>query len=231
MDTEDGFANAIPFASIVKSLDYPATFYLHTSIAKLFPDVVTRLANGFGIGYHGDVHDSFEGQSSQQEELRILMMQSDLNSPLPGTKALTEFRAPTQGYDTTTEQLLQKYGARHHAVDPNRTEGRIPISAKLEGISKEDTIISLLHTRRNDINAYRESLSAKQMAQAPISGVDLAVEYDELGLLNIHGQNFKTDSPLAKAMPRLLVHMKQRSKEAWIASAAMSPVYAATLSA
>ncbi len=219
MDTEDGFENAIPFSSMMKSLDYPATFYLLTSIAKLFPDVVTRLANGFEIGYHGDVHDSFKGQSSQQQEQRILMMQSDLRSLLPGTKALTGFRAPTEGYDTTTEQLLQKYGIRHHAGDPSRTEGRIPIFAKLEGISKEDTVIVLPRTQRDDINLYRESLSAEQMTQALISDFDLAVEHGALGLLSIHSQNFKTDSPLTKAMPGFLVHMKQRSKEVWVASA------------
>ena len=28
MDTEDGFANALPFASIMQALDYPATFYV-----------------------------------------------------------------------------------------------------------------------------------------------------------------------------------------------------------
>jgi peptidoglycan/xylan/chitin deacetylase (PgdA/CDA1 family) len=219
MDTEDGFTNAIPFSLMMKSLDYPTTFYLLTSVAKLFPNVVTQLANGFELGYHGDIHDSFKGQSNQQQEQRIQMMQADLRSLLPDTQRVTGFRAPTEGYDTTTEKLLQKYGIRHHAGDPSRTDGRIPILAKLEGVNKEDTLVVLPRTQRDDINLYKESLSSEQMTQALISDFDLAVEHGALGLLSIHSQNFKTDSPLTKAMPGFLVHMKQRNKQVWVASA------------
>ena len=219
MDTEDGFANAIPFSRMMKSLDYPATFYLLTSVAKLFPDVVTQLANGFEIGYHGDTHDSFKGQSAQQQEQRILAMQADLRSILPDIMPVTGFRAPTEGYDTTTEQVLQKHGIRHHVGDPSRTEGRIPIFAKLEGVGKEDTVIVLPRTQRDDINLYRESLTSEQMSRALINDFDLAVEHGALGLLSIHSQNFKPDSSLTKAMPGFLVHLKQHAGRVWVASA------------
>ena len=219
MDTEDGFANAVPFSAMMKSLDYPATFYLLTSVAKLFPDVVTQLAKGFEIGYHGDVHDSFKGQPLQQQEQRIRTMQADLQSLLPDVRGVSGFRAPTEGYDTTTEQLLQKYGIRHHAGDPNRTEGRIPILAKLDGVIKQDTVVFLPRTQRDDINLYRESLSPEQMTQALISDFDLVIEHGALGLLSIHSQNFKKDSPLVKAMPGFLVHMKQRNQQVWVAKA------------
>lgn len=219
MDTEDGFVNALAFAAMMKSLDYPATFYLLTSVAKLFPDVVTQLAKSFEIGYHGDVHDSFKGQSIQQQEQRIRTMQSDMQTLLPDTKGVTGFRAPTEGYDTITEQLLQKFGIRHHAGDPSRSEGRIPVLAKLEGVGKEDTLVFLPRTQRDDINLYRESLSAEQITQALISDFDLALEHGALGLLSIHSQNFKKDSPLVKAMPGFLVHMKQRNTQVWVATA------------
>lgn len=219
MDTEDGFVNALPFAAMMKSLDYPATFYILTSVAKLFPDVVTQLARNFEIGYHGDVHDSFKGQSIQQQEQRIQTMQSDLKLLLPDMRSVTGFRAPTEGYDTTTEQLLQKYGIRHHAGDPSRTEGRTPLLAKLEGVRKEDTLIFLPRTQRDDINLYRENLSAEQITQALISDFDLVVEQGALGLLSIHSQNFAKDSPLVKAMPGFLIHMKQRKAQVWVATA------------
>lgn len=219
MDTEDGFANAVSFATMMKSLDYPATFYLLTSVAKLFPDVVALLAKDFEIGYHGDVHDSFKGQSIAQQEQRIRTMQSDLQSLLPDVKGVSGFRAPTEGYDTNTEQLLQKYGIRHHVGDPNRTEGRIPILTKLEGVNKADALIFLPRTQRDDINLYKESLSPEQMTQALITDFDLAVEHGALGLLSIHSQNFKKDSPLVKAMPGFLVHMKQRNQSVWVTTA------------
>lgn len=219
MDTEDGFVNALLFAAMMKSLDYPATFYLLTSVAKLFPDVVAQLAKSFEIGYHGDVHDSFKDQSIQQQEQRIRSMQSDLQALLPDTKGVTGFRAPTEGYDTTTELLLQKFGIRHHTGDPSRTEGRIPFLVKLEGVAKENTLVFLPRTQRDDINLYRESLSAEQITQALINDFDLVVEHGALGLLSIHSQNFKKESPLVKAMPGFLVHMKQRNAEVWVATA------------
>ena len=219
MDTEDGFTNSIPFSRMMKSLDYPATFYLLTSVAKLFPDVVTQLASGFELGYHGDIHDSFKGQSTQQQEQRILTMQADLRSILPDTKGVTGFRAPTEGYDATTEQLLQKYGIRHHVGDPSRTEGRIPIFVKLEGVNKEDAVIVLPRTQRDDVNLYSESLTSEQMTRALINDFDLAVEHGALGLLSIHSQNFKSDSSLTKAMPGFLVHLKQHVGQVWVASA------------
>lgn len=219
MDTEEGFVNALPFASMMHSLDYPATFYVLTSIGKLFPDVMARLASEFELAYHGDVHDSFKGQSAQQQEQRIQTMRADMASVVPDIKGITGFRAPTEGYDATTEELLQKNGIRHHTADPNRTEGRLPLMAKLEGVKTEDTLVVLPRTQRDDINLYWEKLTVEQTTQALINDFDLALDTGALGLLSIHSQNFKPDSVLTKAMPGFLVHMKQQRKQVWVASA------------
>ena len=219
MDTEDGFANALPFASIMQALDYPATFYVLTSVGKLFPDVLTALARDFEVGYHGDVHDSFKGQTAAVQEQRMQNMRAEMATVIPDTKAITGFRAPTEGYDPTTDQLLPKYGIRHHVSGPNDTEGRLPFIAKIEGLAKEDALVVLPRTQRDDINLNWEKLSAEQTTRALIDDFDLVVDTGAFGLLSIHSQNFKPDGTLTKAMPGFLVHTKQRRGLVWKARA------------
>lgn len=219
MDTEDGFANALSFASIMQALEYPATFYVLTSVGKLFPDVMTILARDFEVGYHGDVHDSFKGQSATAQEQRLQNMRREMASVLPDTKGITGFRAPTEGYDATTEQLLPKYGIRHHASGPNDTEARVPFFAKIEGLTNEESLVVLPRTQRDDINLNLENFTVDQTTQALIDDFDLVVNTGAFGLLSIHSQNFKPDSTLPKAMPGFLVHTKQRRALVWKARA------------
>lgn len=219
MDTEQGFPNALPFASMMQSLDYPATFYVLTSVGKLFPDVLTKLAHDFEVGFHGDTHVSFKDQPATVQEQRMQTMRAEMTSVIPDLKGITGFRAPTEGYDAVTEQTLHKFGIRHHTADPNRTEARLPVLAKLEGVDKEDALVVLPRTQRDDINLYWEKLTAEQTTKALIDDFDLTVDTGALGVLSIHSQNFNADGTLVKAMPGFLVHTKQRRSQVWIASA------------
>ncbi len=219
MDTEEGFANALPFASLMQALDYPATFYVLTSVGKLFPELLTRLARDFEVAYHGDVHDSFKDQPAALQEQRIQNMRRDMASVLPDTEGVTGFRAPTEGYDATTEPLLHKYGIRHHASGPNRSEARLPLLAKLDGVDKDDALVVLPRTQRDDINLFWEKLTVDQTTQALVDDFDLVVDTGALGLLSIHSQNFKAGDVLSKAMPSFLVHTKQRRALVWVAPA------------
>lgn len=219
MDTEQGFPNALLFASMMQSLDFPTTFYVLTSVGKLFPEILTKLARDFEIGFHGDVHVSFKGQPASQQEQRMQTMRTEMASVIPDIKGITGFRAPTEGYDATTEQLLQKIGIRHHTADPNRTEGRLPVLAKLEGVETEDALVVLPRTQRDDINLYLEKFTTEQATKALIDDSDLAIDTGALGLLSVHSQNFNADGTLIKAMPGFLVHLKQRRGPVWFASA------------
>jgi peptidoglycan/xylan/chitin deacetylase (PgdA/CDA1 family) len=219
MDTEQEFSNALPFASMMQSMGYPATFYVLTSVGKLFPDVLTKLARDFEIGFHGDIHVAFKGQPVNQQEKRMQTMRNEMATVLPDLKNITGFRAPTEGYDDTTEQLLYKFGFRHHTVDPNRTEGRLPIVAKLEGVEPKDSLIVLPRTQRDDINLYVEKLTVEQTTKALIDDADVAIDTGSLGLLSIHSQNFNADGILIKAMPSFLDHLQQRRNTLWLASA------------
>ncbi len=219
MDTEEGFPNALPFASMMRSIDYRGTFYILTSVAKLFPEVVTQLALNFELGYHGDVHDSFKGQPTVVQEQRLQTMRRDMASILPEVKGMTGFRAPTEGYDATTEKLMQKIGIRHHTADPNRTDGRLPLLIKTEGVTDADALVVLARTQRDDINLYGEKPSVDQTVKAMNDDFDLALDTGALSLLSVHSQNFSQDSVLAASMPSFLEHLKQRREHLWLASA------------
>lgn len=219
MDTEEGFPNALPFAEMMKALDYRATFYVLTSVGKLFPDVLTRLARDFEVGYHADVHDSFKGQPASVQEQRIQSMKSEMASVVPDISRMTGFRAPTEGYDTTTELLLQKAGMRHHTADPARSEGRLPLFAKQEDVTIENALVVLPRTQRDDINLTKQNLSVEQTRSELIDDFDLVVDTGALGLLSVHSQNFGPDGILIKAMPGFLDHLKARRGQIWLASA------------
>ena len=219
MDTEEGFPNALLFAEMMKSLDYRATFYVLTSVGKLFPDVLTKLARDFEVGYHADVHDSFKGQPINIQEQRIQTMKSEMASVVPDISQMTGFRAPTEGYDTTTELLLQKAGIRHHTADPARSEGRLPLFAKQEDVTIENSLVVLPRTQRDDINLTKQNLSVEQTRSELIDDFDLVVDTGALGLLSVHSQNFAPDSTLVKAMPGFIDHLKTRRAQIWLASA------------
>ncbi|MFZ4478944.1 MAG: polysaccharide deacetylase family protein [Rhodoferax sp.] len=219
MDTEEGFPNALPFASMMQSIDYRGTFYVLTSVARLFPEVVSQLARNFEIGYHGDVHTSFKGQSAGDQEQRIQAMRSDMASVIPNPQRMTGFRAPTEGYDATTEQLLQKFGMRHHTADPNRTNGRLPLLVRTPGSPESEGLVVLARTQRDDLNLYGEKLSTGQTTKALIDDFDLALATGALSLLSVHSQNFNRDSVMAAAMPGFLDHLKNYREHLWMASA------------
>lgn len=219
MDTEEGFANALTFASMMQSIDYRATFYVLTSVAKIFPEILVRLARDFEVGYHADVHEGFKGQSAALQEKRILGMRADLDLLLTDTKGMTGFRAPTESYDLTTEELLHKHGFRHHLADPGRSESRLPLIAKLGDGSDKEPLVVLPRTQRDDINLLGEKLSPEQTTKALVDDFDLTAQIGSLGVLSVHSQNFGANSTLTQAMPGFLEHIKQNRSAVWLASA------------
>lgn len=220
MDTEQGFENASAFAAMMKSIGYRATFYVLTSVAVQFPDLLKALAQHFEIGYHGDTHISFKDQPIAVQEQRIVNMKAELSSVLGDTSTITGFRAPTEGYDASTEQLLHKHGIKHHAADPSRWEGRLPALVKMNALEAENSLVVLARTQRDDINLYWEKLDVAQTTKALINDFDLAVDTGALGFLSIHSQNFAEGSVLRQAMPAFLDHVQQRRTQIWLASSA-----------
>jgi hypothetical protein len=219
MDTEEGFPNSLEFAETMQKNGVPATCYVLTSVAKLFPQVLTELAKGCEIALHGDVHDSFKAQPSTQQQKRIADMKTDMITLLPGYKKMQGFRAPTEGYDKTTETLLHKAGFKHHAVDPQRSEGRLPLFAGLPDTEPDTDLIVLPRTQRDDINFASQDLSAEQTSKAMIDDFDEATRTGALGWLSVHSQNFAANSVLSRAFPDYLAHIRKNNSRVWMATA------------
>lgn len=218
MDTEQGFPNALNFAAMMRGLDYRATFYVLTSVAKQYKNVLQTLAKDFDIGYHAEVHNGFKGQSAAIQDNRIKTMKADMASMLSDTRAITGFRAPLESYDATTEVMLRKYGIQHHAVDPERTEFRLPSFARAEGAEPDDALVLLPRTQRDDINMTGEKMGVEQVARALVDDLDTAIDTGALGFLSVHSQNFAPNSDLQLAMPKLIEQLKRRKAQVWLAS-------------
>lgn len=218
MDTEEGFASATVFADMMKAINYRASFYVLTSIGVRFPDVLSRLANDFEIGYHADVHEGFKGQPQARQQQRLQTMRAELASVISNPARVTGFRAPLESYDATTETLLQQAGIRHHVAEPSRTEARLPIFAKMDGVDMKDALVILPRTQRDDINIASEQATVEQTAVALIDDFELGIDMGALGLLSVHSQNFMPEATLTKAMPALIERVKQRRAQIWLTS-------------
>ncbi len=219
MDTEEGFENALNFASQMQASKYPATFYVLTSSAKAAPLTLSTLAKNFEIAYHGDVHESFKDVLPAQQQKRMSTMLNDMAALLPGSQHRSGFRAPTEGYDVNTELNLHRFGIKHHAVDPQRSEGRLPLFAKLPEVLPEEDLILLPRTQRDDINLALHNMTVEQTTKALTDDFDEALGTGALGWLSVHSQNFQEAGTLAKAFPDYLSHIKKSNTKVWVASA------------
>lgn len=220
MDTEEKFENSLDYESLLKSVNYPTSYYVLTSVAKRFPAVLETIASTADIGFHGDVHVGFKDLPEGQQFQRFQTMRKDLVNLVKDPSKLSGFRAPTESYDGVTEKLMVGMGLRHHVADPNRSDARLPLFARVEGTTPDNDLIVLPRTQRDDINLYWERLSVEQTIRALIDDSDLVLENGGLGLFSVHSQNFDAGSVMQQALPSYLQHLMAKKSVLWNATAA-----------
>lgn len=218
MDTEQGFPNALRLISMFNDIDYRGTFYVLTSEGIKYPDVMRIIEDHHEVAYHADVHIGFKDQAATEQLRRIEAMQAQMKAEVDDVSKVTGFRAPTEGYDETTEKLLQAAGIRHHLADPSRGEARLPFYANIPGTTPENGLLILPRTQRDDINLLNEKHGDAEFMQALIDDFDTARKMRGLGILSIHTQNFATGDLLNRSMPKLLAHAAALRGEVWLAS-------------
>jgi hypothetical protein len=219
MDASEEFDNALLFGSLMQANRVPATFYVQTSSAKKSPQSLATLARNFEIAYNGEVNETFKGQPQNIQQKRLQNMKADMATLLPEHSKITGFKAPFEGYTALTEGLLHKYGLKHHVVDPLRSEGRLPVFAKLLGVSAEDDLVVLPRTQRDDVAIIALNSGAEKVAQALIDDFEEASTTGALGWLSLHSQNFSVTGNLADAFPNYLNHVKKNIPHVWLATA------------
>lgn len=220
MDTEDQFANALVLANQFRPVGYQGSFYVLVSEAERYPRVMAQLGAGFDLQYHGDTHNGFKGQTEVVQRQRIARMTSGLAPLLTSDSVLPGFRAPTESYDDTTEQVLYTAGIRHHLADPARSTHRLPFFAPIKGEKAGERFVVMPRTQRDDLNLMQDTGGdATLLKQALLDDFNTARAHGGLGVLSVHSQQYADQSPMAVAMPELLNHMKNHANTVWLASA------------
>lgn len=217
MDAEQGFPNALTFAAMLKSIAFPGAFYALSSSAVQYPDVVMALNRDFELGYHGDLHTSFKDQTEAVQSQRITAMQAQMQTLVSDGKSLQGFRAPTEGYDKTTEILLRKAGIKHHVSSPNSSPGRLPFFAPIADTDIADGLIVLPRTQRDDLNLLASSVDSAVLARALEDDFKLTRANGALGLLSVHSQNLGEGQPLTQAMTNYLAFLQTQRDSVWFA--------------
>lgn len=222
MDTEEGFSNSLPFANLLKEKGLPATFFVLTSVAKQFPEVLARLATDFELGLHGDIHTGFKGQSAKVQNDRIELMRQDMKQALPQHQPATGFRPPLEEYDVTTEETLLKNNFLYEVVDPDRSQSRLPFFAKASVYNKGELVV-LPRTQRDDFNLFTQALSSPQeeikILQMLEQDLDMVLNNGALGVLSVHSQKFGAQSPLVSALPLFFDTLVLQRDVLWVATA------------
>ena len=218
MDTEQGFGNALSMARMMKDIDYKGAFYVLTSSALEFPDVLKSLYREFEVGYHGDIHTGFKDQSQDVQARRIANMQAQLKTVIPGATGVNGFRAPTESYDKTTEILLLKAGIQHHVSGPHDADFRLPFFAPIANTDVADGLIILPRSQRDDLNLLASIQDVPRLTQAMIDDFNLTRDNGALGVFSVHTQNFGEGQPMNLAMPAYLAHIRSQRDTVWLAS-------------
>lgn len=222
MDTEEGFANHQALARMMDDIGAPATFYCITHEAQRHPALVRELGKRHELAFHGDLHDSFRGQPGTVQEARIERMVQEMTGILGQPVPLPGFRPPKEEYDRTTERILEAREFGHHAVDPNRTDARLPFLYPGDGNAGPRRLVILPRTQYDDFTLPMsgQSEAARTVLKDTLIGdFDMAAQLGGMGFLSIHSQHFGRSSLLAAVMPEFLQHAARHRKRVWIASA------------
>ena len=217
MDTEQGFPTAKYLAELAKSKNVPVSFFVLTSVAAQYPEILKSLSEEHEIAFHGDVHDGFRGQSAQTQFKRIRTAQTDLDRLLGPSPDRTGFRPPREEYDKATESMLLENGILYEVIDPDSTSGRLPFVARQSAADPLKNLIALPRTQRDDLNLLATTRDPVALEQALVDDLNVIVENGGLVVLSIHSQNFDQNSPLAKALPPYLDYLDTLRKRIWLA--------------
>ena len=218
MNVDESAENAVAFASSLDILKMRGTFFVVADAALKAPAAIKSLAAGHEIAYHGDGNQGFKAQPRPEQDQRIKEMQRKVAS-LRLDNPVIGFRAPAESYDARTEELLQAAAVRYHAVDPNRTDARLPLFAKANKAPIDKDIVVLPRTQRDDINHLKRADAPLNEIIAAMQGeLTMVVEEGALGMLSIHSRNFAKDSLMSQAVPAYLLTLAELRPRVWLAT-------------
>jgi len=209
----------LTLASSLDTLKIRVTFFVLTDAAVKAPGTLKALTVGHEIAFSGDASEGFKGQAKGDQTRRIKDMQGKLASALRPDERITGFRAPGESYDVKTEEVLQASGFRYHAVDPNRSDARLPLFAKVNRASPVDDLVVLPRTQADDIVHLNNKEAGLNDIIASMRGeLALAIEEGALGMVSIHSRNYSKDSLMSQAVPTYLLALAEAKNQVWLAT-------------
>ncbi len=216
MNVDEPVENVANLASALDSLKMRGTFFVVADAAAKSPGTLKTLAAGHEIAYHGDGYKGFKDQPKVEQGQRVKDMQQRLAASLRPDDRITGFRAPGEDYDARTEQVLQAAGFRYHAVDPNRSDARLPLFAKANSKPPVDDVVVLPRTQRDDIVFLQVKDAGLNDIIATMKGeLGIVLEEGALGMLSVHSRNFAKDSVMSQAVPAYLLSLAELKQQVW----------------
>jgi uncharacterized protein (DUF4415 family) len=218
MNVDDAVDNAVAFGSSLDILKMRGTFFVVADAAASAPAAMHKLIANHEIAYHGDAAQGFKDQGKPEQERRVKDMQRRITA-VRLDKPLLGFRAPGESYDSKTEDALQSAGLRYHAVDPNRSDARLPLFAKANRATPERDVVVLPRTQRDDIVfQQRKDAPMGEVIGVMKGELSLIVEEGALGMLSVHSRNFGKDSVMSQAVPAYLLELAELRQRVWLAT-------------
>ena len=216
MNVDEPVENMTNLASALDSLKMRGTFFVVADAAAKSPGSMKTLSAAHEIAYHGDGYKGFKDQAKADQAQRVKDMQQRLAASLRPDDRITGFRAPGESYDAKTEQVLQAAGFRYHAVDPNRSDARLPLFAKANNKPAVDDIVVLPRTQRDDIVFLQAQDAGLNEIIATMKGeLGIVLEEGALGMLSVHSRNFAKDSVMSQAVPAYLLSLAELKQQVW----------------
>ncbi len=221
MNVDEPIENVLTLASSLDALKIRGTFFVVADAAVKSPNTLKAISAGHEIAYHGDANQGFKDQPKAEQARRIKEMQQRLASSLRPDERIIGFRAPGESYDAKTEEVLQAAGFRYHAVDPSRSDARLPVFAKANKAAPADDLVALPRTQRDDIVFLQNKDATLPEIMATMRGeLALVLEEGGLGMLSIHSRNYSKDSLMSQAVPAYLLSLAEVKNQVWLATGA-----------
>ncbi|WP_235952963.1 polysaccharide deacetylase family protein [Noviherbaspirillum galbum] len=219
----DGAAESV--AALSQQLDalgLRASFFLITSQAGAFPDLLRSLARrGHELAYQADVPDGFKDQNAEIQEQRMLAMFADVRKiGGPGPLALHGFRAPNESYDQSTEILLRRHGMQYHVADAAATIDRLPYFSSAEkAVPPESALVVLPRTSLEDLEYRGDAMNEERAGMQLVREYEEALNMGALNMLLIHASSYASGSPVNAALPAFFRRLADSRDKTWVARA------------
>ena len=219
VDVENQFENAARLASQFSQAAYKGSFFMLTSEARKYPEIVRTVAAQADVGYLGDVAAEFKGNSAAVQKRRVGTMVQDMNQILNRSEVKPGFRAPAESMDANTHQVLFDAGLRYHLVNSYSTDARLPFFAPVEGQKPDRRLVVMPRTQRDDLVVMRDTQGdPAKLEQVLLDDFNAVVAHGGLGILNLHSAQLDEGMPMPNAVSGLMTQMRRHGQRVWLSS-------------